>query len=460
MTRRRLLWSGIALVMAAAAAAGWIGVTRSRERDPFAFETVKVARGRVVAKVTATGTLSAIVTVQVGTQVSGTIAALHADFNSTVKKGELVAKIDPRLFDAAVEQARANLAAAEGNYSKAKAQSVDAERQADRASTLLARKLIAQADSDTARSTADADAAAVDAAGGSVSQAKAQLHQAEVNLAYTDIRSPTDGTVIARNVDVGQTVAASLQAPVLFLIAEDLRKMQVDTSVAEADIGKLQPQTRASFTVDAYPNETFTGTVRQIRNSPQTVQNVVTYDAVIDVDNPDLKLKPGMTANCTFVYADKENVLRVPNAAMRFMPPPEMLAKLNLAPGGDAATRRPRAGADGGGAGVAAAPGGPGGTGGAGGSTGRGGPGGGEGGPPRVGRGGQRGDPTHRIVWVLRDGKPVRMPIKTGVTDGSTTEIVEGDVQEGDAVITDLAGGEAPRPAQGQAGGNFPRRLF
>jgi HlyD family secretion protein len=436
MTRRRLLWSASGVLIAAAAAAGWIGVTRGRERDPFAFETAKVDRGRVVAKVTATGTLSAIVTVQVGSQVSGTIAALHADFNSTVKKGELVAKIDPRLFDAAVEQASANLAAAEGNYSKAKAQSVDAERQADRASTLLARKLIAQADSDTARSTADADAAAVDAAGGAVSQAKAQLHQAEVNLAYTDIRSPTDGTVIARNVDVGQTVAASLQAPVLFLIAEDLRKMQVDTSVAEADIGKLLPQTRASFTVDAYPNETFTGTVRQIRNSPQTVQNVVTYDAVIDVDNPDLKLKPGMTANCTFVYADKENVLRVPNSAMRFMPPPEVLVKPNFAPGG------------------------PGGTGGAGGSTGRDGRGGGEVGPPRGGRGGQRGDPTHRIVWVLRDGKPVRVPIKTGVTDGSATEIVDGDVQEGEAVITDLAGGEAPRSAQGQAGGNFPRRLF
>ncbi len=460
MTRRRLLWSAGGVLIAAAAAAGWIGVTRSRERDPFAFETVKVDRGRVVAKVTATGTLSAIVTVQVGSQVSGTIAALHADFNSTVKKGELVAKIDPRLFDAAVEQARANLAAAEGNQSKAKAQAVDAERQADRASALLARKLIAQADCDTARANADADAAAVDAAAGAVSQAKAQLHQAEVNLAYTDIRSPTDGTVIARNVDVGQTVAASLQAPVLFLIAEDLRKMQVDTSVAEADIGKLQPQTRATFTVDAYPNETFTGTVRQIRNSPQTVQNVVTYDAVIDVENPDLKLKPGMTANCTFIYADKENVLRVPNAAMRFMPPPEVLARFDLGPpGGDAAARHARSGGDGGGAGGA------GGAGGTGGTAGRGGPGGGgprggEGGPPRGGRGGQRGDPTHRIVWVLRDGKPVRMPIKTGVTDGSTTEIVEGEIQEGDAVITDLAGGDAPRPAQAQAGGNFPRRLF
>ena len=449
MTRRRLLWSGSAILIAAAAAAGWIGVTRSRERDPFAFETVKVDRGRVIAKVTATGTLSAIVTVQVGSQVSGTIAALHADFNSTVKKGELVAKIDSRLFDAAVEQARANLAAADGNYSKAKAQAVDAERQADRAAALLARKLIAQADSDTARATADADAAAVDAAAGTVSQAKAQLHQAEVNLAYTDIRSPTDGTVIARNVDVGQTVAASLAAPTLFLIAEDLRKMQVDTSVAEADIGKLQADMKATFTVDAYPNESFTGRVRQIRNSPQTVQNVVTYDAVIDVENAELKLKPGMTANCTFIYADKENVLRVPNAAMRFMPPPELLATLNAgAPSGDAAARHARWSAGGGAA-----------AGGNGGAAASGVPGV-EGGPIRGGRGGPHGDPTHRTVWVLRNGAPMRVPIKTGVTDGSTTEIVEGDLQEGDALITDLAGGAAAKPASGQAAGNFPRRLF
>ncbi|HYV86206.1 MAG TPA: efflux RND transporter periplasmic adaptor subunit [Patescibacteria group bacterium] len=453
MTRRRLLWSGSAILIAAAAAAGWIGVTRSRERDPFAFETVKVDRGRVIAKVTATGTLSAIVTVQVGSQVSGTIAALHADFNSTVKKGELVAKIDSRLFDAAVEQARANLAAADGNYSKAKAQAVDAERQADRAAALLARKLIAQADSDTARATADADAAAVDAAAGTVSQAKAQLHQAEVNLAYTDIRSPTDGTVIARNVDVGQTVAASLAAPTLFLIAEDLRKMQVDTSVAEADIGKLQADMKATFTVDAYPNESFSGRVRQIRNSPQTVQNVVTYDAVIDVENAELKLKPGMTANCTFIYADKENVLRVPNAAMRFMPPPELLATLNAgAPSGEAAARHARWSA-GGGAGAGA------GAGDRGGVSGNGGPGA-EGGPTRGGRGGSHGDPTHKTVWVLRDGAPMRVPIKTGVTDGSTTEIVEGDLQEGDALITDLAGGAAAKAAPGQAAGNFPRRLF
>jgi HlyD family secretion protein len=203
--------------------------------------------------------------------------------------------------------------------------------------------------------------------------------------------------------------------------------------------------------------------VRQVRNAPQTVQNVVTYDAVVDVDNSQLKLKPGMTANCTFIYADKENVLRVPNLAMRFMPPPEVLAKFKLgAPGGDAAARHTRAGSDGaGGAGGAAGAGGGGGAGGPGGSFGRGGPGGGgEGGPPRGGRGGQHGDPTHRIVWVLRDGKPVRVPIKTGVTDGSTTEIVEGDVNEGDAVITDLAGGDVARPAQGQAAGNFPRRLF
>jgi HlyD family secretion protein len=400
------------VVVVAAALAGWIVDRRARAQDLPSFDTAHADRGRIMAKVTASGSLSAIVTVQVGSQVSGTVAALYADFNSTVRKGQLVAKIDPRLFIASLEQARANLAAAVGNLAKVKAQAADGERQATREASLLADKLVAQADYDTARSMADADDAAVDAAAGAVAQAKAQVNQAELNLAYTDITSPKDGTVISRTVDVGQTVAASLSAPTLFLIAEDLRKMQVDTSVAEADIGKLQPGMQATFTVDAYPGEKFIGKVRQVRNAPQTVQNVVTYDAVIDVDNSDLKLKPGMTANCTFVYADKSGVLRVPNAALRFVPPPDLLGR--SAPEAKA-QRRAR---------------------------------------------GTAGDSPQKTVWLLRDGKPLRAVVRTGVSDGSLTEILEGELKEGDAVITDLSAGTAAKPAPPGQAGTFPRRIF
>ncbi|HVI92482.1 MAG TPA: efflux RND transporter periplasmic adaptor subunit, partial [Anaeromyxobacter sp.] len=297
MNRRRL----VLLALAAALVAGGLAVYRSFHRPPaLTFETQPADRGGVVAKVTATGTLSALVTVQVGSQVSGRLAQVLVDYNSPVKKGQLIARIDPQLFEAAVEQARANLVAARGNLAKARAQAIDADRQAKRSATLAEQKLVSEADRDTAQANADAARAQVEASNGDVAQAEASLHQAQVNLAYTRIVSPTDGVVISRNVDVGQTVAASLQAPTLFVIAEDLSRMQVDTNVAEADVGKLQDGMDATFTVDAYPTERFRGKVRQIRNAPQTVQNVVTYDAVIDVPNPDLKLRPGMTANVSF----------------------------------------------------------------------------------------------------------------------------------------------------------------
>ena len=400
MTKRRIYYTIGAVVLVAAA----IGIWRWRagaSKPGLQIESAKVDRGRIVAKVTATGTLSAIVTVQVGSQVSGRIAELNADFNSQVKKGQLIAKIDPALFQAAVEQARANYVAAQGNLAKSKAQAVDAERQYQRNKALAERKLIAQADLDTSQSNSDAARAQVDASAGAVEQARAALHQTEVNLAYTDIRSPTNGVVISRNVDVGQTVAASLQAPTLFVIAEDLAKMQVDTSVAEADVGRLRAGMTATFTVDAYPSEAFQGTVRQIRNAPQTVQNVVTYDAVIDVANTDLKLKPGMTANVTFVYAQKDDVPRLPNAALRFRPPSDLAAFSNSTgrSGG-------RANADGG----TPAP------------------------KPAVDT------PDRRTVWVMRDGKPVQTRIKIGISDGAFTEVVEGGIAPGDAVVTDASG--------------------
>jgi HlyD family secretion protein len=424
MFKSKTFW----IVACVVVVAGVFGLWRFRQAkgsSQVRYDTSKVDRGRIVAKVTASGTLSAIVTVQVGSQVSGRVAALFADWNSQVKKGELVAKIDPQLFQASVLQARANLVAAQGNLAKVKAQAIDAERQYKRSVILAERKLIAQADLDTSQSTFDADKAAVDAAAGTVEQAKAQLSSAEVNLAYTDIISPTDGTVISRNVDVGQTVAASLQAPTLFLIAEDLRKMQVDTSVAEADIGKLRTGMKATFTVDAYPNERFIGTVRQVRNAPQTVQNVVTYDAVIDVANPDLKLKPGMTANCTFIWAERDDALRIPNAALRFRPPAEMLAQLNPGAG---------TGQQGRGANAEAAQG---------------------GGAARRSHAGSTPDPDRRTVWILRDGKPQAVVIRTGVSDGSLTEVVEGDLSQGDLVITDMSGG-----GSGAQQAGFPRRMF
>jgi len=416
---KRLRYALIAAVVIIAAAVGaWR--MKSRAKPTTQMETARLERGRIVAKVTASGTLSAIVTVQVGSQVSGRIAELHADFNTRVKKGELIAKIDPQLFQATVEQQRANLVAAQGNLAKASAQAVDARRQADRALALAAKKLIAQADADTAVSNAEALMAGVQAAEGQVAQTRAALNSALVNLAYTDIRSPTNGVVISRNVDVGQTVAASLQAPTLFVIAEDLAKMQVDTSVAEADVGRLRAGMDATFTVDAYPAETFKGKVRQVRNAPQTVQNVVTYDAVIDVDNPDLKLKPGMTANVTFIYAEKDDVLKVPNAALRFKPPPGML-------GAGGATGAGGAGGAPGASGAGAA--------GSGARTGGG--AGGPGGRPAT----QGPEPLdRRTIWVLKDGQVSPVRVRTGISDGSFSEVLEGEVAAGAEVVTDAAG--------------------
>ena len=325
------------------------------------YETVAVDRGPIVAKVTATGTLSALVTVQVGTQVSGRIKEINVDFNSPVKKGQVIARIEPALFAAALESARANHLAAQGSIAKLEAQAENAKLQYDRAEQLFERKAIAQADLDTARATMRAANGDVVAARGNLAQAKAALNQAQVNLDYTTIMSPTTGVVISRSVDVGQTVAASLAAPTLFLIAEDLTKMQVDTSVAEADIGKLKPEMDATFTVDAYPSRAFKGKIRQIRNAPQTQQNVVTYDAVIDVSNAGLELKPGMTANVTFIYDHRDSALRVANAALRFQPPAELARAAFGGPVADRAAAAVRAAAaaakagDGGAAGARAA---------------------------------------------------------------------------------------------------------
>jgi HlyD family secretion protein len=435
---------------------GGFGVWRWRaahKKAPVEFDTASVDRGRIVARVTATGTLSALVTVQVGTQVSGTLQKLFVDWNSPVKKGQLIAQIDPQLFEASLQQAQANYQAAEGNLVKAEAQERDAGRQFERSKSLLERKLIAQADYDTAQANQEVMKGQTAAARGSLAQAKAGLFQAKVNLGMTRIVSPTDGTVISRSVDVGQTVAASLAAPTLFVIAKDLREMQVDTSVAEADVGKLSTGMPATFTVDAFTGEHFRGKVRQIRNAPTTLQNVVTYDAVIDVANPDLKLRPGMTANITFIAAEKDNVLRVPNAAMRFRPTPEIFTAMGIAVPQAVRDAADRAKAGAGSGGGTRSAGGPGAR-----PAGAGGPGAGGG----RGRPGGRGDAANdrRSVWLLRDGKPQMVSLRVGLSDGNLTELIEGDLHEGDPLILDAAATDAQPEAAAPASPGGMRRLF
>ncbi|NTU43633.1 MAG: efflux RND transporter periplasmic adaptor subunit [Nitrospirales bacterium] len=291
------------------------------KKEPLKFKTDKVTRGEIVEKVTATGTINAVTTVQVGTQVSGTIKDLSVDFNTPVKKGQLIAQIDPATFDAQVGQSRADLLSTKADLARGEAALLDARRTSDRNKQLFTRNLIARAEldtSETAVATAEAQVAAFRAR---VAQSEAALRYAEINLRYTRIISPVDGVVISRNVDVGQTVAASFQTPTLFTIAKDLTKMQIDTNVDEADIGKVKVDQDVDFTVDAYPGETFKGAVSQVRNAPIVVQNVVTYDVIVKVDNTDLKLKPGMTANVAIITNKRPDVLKVPNAALRFLPP-------------------------------------------------------------------------------------------------------------------------------------------
>ncbi len=455
MKKNLVAWIIGGVVLAGASVGGYFAYQASTRPAELTFTTVKLERGRITARVTATGTLSAHVTVLVGSQVSGRIQLLNVDFNSTVKKGDVIAKIDPQIFQAAVLQSRANLIAANGNLQKARAQAVDADRQFARAKQLNDEGIASRADRDTAEANAAVAKAQIEAARGAVEQAKASLSQAQINLDYTTIVSPIDGVVISRAVDVGQTVAASLSAPTLFTIAQDLREMQVDTNITEGDVGKLAPGMAASFMVDAYPNERFKGVIRQIRNAPQTQQNVVTYDAVIDVQNPDLKLKPGMTANVTVIYADKEDVLALPNAALRFRPPPALVGSgapsVSGAPrGGDAmAAERPASSATA--APDPAAPQGstpPAASGSAppagdavpvasGGRRGRGG---------RGANGGEQ--PLDlRFVWVMRGPKPERVPVRIGLTDGTLTEVVGGGLKEGDAVVTEAISSDNSAPA-------------
>jgi HlyD family secretion protein len=379
------------------------------------YRTERVEKRRIVAKVTASGTLQATVTVQVGAQVSGRISSLTADFNSTVKKGQVIAKIDPQLFIAAVEREKANHASAKAGLARADAQEKDATLAQKRAKSLNDQGLASAAELQAADTALAVAAAQTQVARAALEQAVAALNQAQVNLSYTNIYSPIDGIVISRSVDVGQTVASSFTAPVLFTIAEDLKKMQVHTSVAEGDVGRLQPGMETWFTVDAFPGQRFKGKISQIRNAATTVQNVVTYDAVLDVENDDLRLRPGMTATCTIVFAEKHDVLAIPNAALRFKPPSEVTSAIASASGPAASTSVTAAGA---------APSG------------------------KMRRHGNANSP-ERTLYVLRGGKPETMEIKVGLTDGTVTEAISDELKEGDEVVLEANVGGKPAGSSG-----------
>ena len=438
-TRRKnsLLILSVVLITLAAGAYYYLGKT-GQNGSSQRYRMVKVERGDISSSVTATGTINPVVTVLVGSQVSGTIKALSADFNSRVREGDIIAQIDPAVFQAQVDEAKAGVTTAQANVANAQANLLslqanlvkaevavtDTKRTLDRNLQLMKMTAIAQSALDTAQANYDsavaqreADKAQLEVAKAQIESAKAQvehdraaLRMAETNLRYTTIRSPVNGVVISRNVDVGQTVAASLQAPTLFTIAKDLREMQVDTNFSEADIGQIETDQEATFTVDAYPEITFRGKVAEIRNAPQTIQNVVTYDVVIRVTNPDLKLKPGMTANVTILVAHREGTLKIANAALRFRPVGASGANGEKGVGEDEPKKEGPRTAD---------------------SS--------EEQGKKFMKGGSSSQENKGIpgrVWILSPkGTPVPVPVLLGITNGTFSELISGDLTEGTEVI-------------------------
>ena len=423
MTRKKAIgWFAAALVIGAGGVGFWRLGDGAKEPP---YVTTPAQRGNITQVVSSTGTLQAVVTVQVGSQVSGTIEKLSADFNTKVKAGQVVAQLNQDKFKAAEDQARANLLAARSNVEKAKVGVVDALRTLERNRELRKRDLMAQSDLDAAQTAYDAAVAQLEVNQAQTAQAQAALKQATVDLNNTVIRSPVDGIVISRNVDVGQTVAASLQAPTLFTIANELAKMEVHTNVDEADVGNVKERQEVVFTVDAFPARRFRGRVHQVRNSPVIVQNVVTYVAVVRIDNKELLLKPGMTANVQFLVSQKEDVLAVPNMALRFKPPEEKEEAQELLRR-EQSRAAPRVGAK---------------------RTSR----------QGVAGGGVRAARRAR-VYALRDGKAQPLEVQLGITDGSRTEILGGDLQEDDQVIIGMSSSAASstgvaNPFQPQQGG-------
>jgi len=402
MQGKRLWMAAAAVVVAVAAGTYYYDDDAAANAPPVT--TAEVTRGDIVSTVEASGTLEAVTTVQVGTQVSGAIKKLNADFNSRVHKGDVIAELDPSLFETQVAQEQATVQRLKSEAERARVQSEDAQTKLQRARELSARQLIARSDLDAAESTAGAAEAAVKSAAAQITQAQASLNQAQVNLSHTIIRAPIDGIVIARNVDVGQTVAASMQAPTLFVIAQDLTEMHVNASVDESDIGKVQPGQPVRFRVDAYPSETFAGTISQVRLQPVVEQNVVSYVTVIDVANKQQKLKPGMTAAVTIETGRASDVLKVPTSALRFQPDSAVFAKLGQATKATKDTKDTKS----------------------------------------QGRSGDRSS-DRRAVWVLEGGRLTRVPVKAGLSDGAQTEIT-GDLNPGVHVATGLTSSNDETP--------------
>ena len=421
---RWLILAGVVVVVVLAVA---FGLNRDAQAQHF---TARVERGEIDDVVEATGTINAVITVQVGSQVSGTIAKLNADFNSRVHKGDVVALIDPALFKGALlqavadlENAKANLVASRANLEKAKAGLVQTKADYDRAVRLTKDGVMSQQQLDLAKSNYDSANASVGAAAANVTQAEAQVSQkeaavavAQTNLDYTVIRSPIDGTVVARNVDVGQTVAASLQAPTIFTIAQDLKKMWVYAKTDESDVGNIKIGKPVTFKVDAYPKDTFHGVVSQVRMNATTVQSVVTYDTIIEFANPELKLFPGMTAYVTIPVATVENALELPNTALRYKPPmtPEEILAIYKKYGIEGGQERPAADEPIGAANGAQA-------------------------PTAIQNAPRAPKPDTAVVWKLHPDntmEPVKVSI--GITDHAYTEVttvLKGQLQQGDDVI-------------------------
>jgi HlyD family secretion protein len=449
---------GVVVLLVAAA----YGVWWWKFRDSLHYVTARVTRGDIRRSINMTGALNPVVTAQVGSFVSGNIKSWSCDYNTRVKIGQQCALIDPLPFQVVVDEDAADVRTAKAQLVKDKAAAENARVVYDRDKQLRDQGIVSQQTLDADKSTLDEDTATIDLDKATIAAKEAALHAAQVNLGYTNIVSPVNGTVITRYIDVGYTVVSNLQSSTLFLIGKDMTSMQVDTNVSEADVGEVRDGQKATFSVQAFPNRTFEAKVRQVRKGPITVQNVVTYDVVLDVDNKDLALLPGMTSDTHIITAERRNVLRVPLPATRFVP--EGMARDARAPGavgtddGLTGAGQPPGAGDGKGAdnqqrrhhwdrehGESGAAG-PEGTGG---SRGPGaGPGSGPGGAPRERR--TRGPRGVARIWVLRDGKLVPVTVQTGLDDGTLIEVWSESLREGDEVVVNAVRPNAPRPAAGE----------